>query len=147
ENLVSIFHAADKGKEPLRAFLLKHAFAADRALFVSLAQHLDQGSRIARQADPPPPDPQPNAPAVRPDEEFRVILPAFVTSELKGAFQIGFLVLLPFMVIDIVIANVLVAAGLNMIQPAVVSLPLKILLFVVADGWYLLVKGLVLGYA
>ena len=151
DNLVSIYNAADKGKEPLRAFLLKHAHSADRALFVSLAQRLNQGGRANAGVDVPeavrPPLAQPETGAVRPDEEFSVVLPAFVTSELKGAFQIGFLVLLSFLVIDIVIANVLVAAGLNMIQPAVVSLPLKILLFVVADGWYLLVKGLVLGYA
>ena len=76
-----------------------------------------------------------------------MVLPAFVTSELKNSFQVGFLVLLPFLVIDVVIANVLVALGLQMLQPAVVSLPMKILLFVVADGWYLIVKGLVLSYA
>jgi type III secretion protein R len=154
ENLTAIYNAADKGKEPLRTFLLKHAHATDRAMFLALAQRLDRGNRppqAAAQAPPPAaPDagqaPAPGTPA-RPDQDFRIILPAFVTSELKGAFQIGFLVLLPFLVIDVVVANVLVASGLTMIQPAVVSLPLKILLFVVADGWYLIVRGLVLGYA
>jgi type III secretion protein R len=161
DNLTVVFDAADKGKAPLRRFLLKHAHAQDRAMFLALAQRLDRGNRPPQAgAQAPPAEPQapappapdaPQAPGAeptpRPDQEFRVILPAFVTSELKGAFQIGFLVLLPFLVIDVVVANVLVASGLTMIQPAVVSLPLKILLFVVADGWYLIVRGLVLGYA
>ncbi len=102
-------------------------------------------------APPPTPVPQTATPGGRRppriDEEFRVVLPAFVTSELKSAFQAGFLVLLPFLIVDVVVANVLVATGLNMLQPAIVSLPIKILLFIVADGWYLIVRGLVLSYA
>jgi type III secretion protein R len=148
DNLTTAFRAAARGKEPLRRFLLRHAHAEDRALFVSLQNRLDQGQPVPA-ADPAPAQPAggANAPATRPDEAFSIVLPAFVTSELKGAFQIGFLVLLPFVVVDLVIANVMVAMGLQMINPAVVSLPLKILLFVAANGWYLLVKGLVLGYA
>ncbi len=141
ENLTEIMKAADKGKEPLRRFLLRHAHAPDRELFRSLSQRLEPQQSGPQQSGPQPAAAQPS------DEAFRVILPAFVTSELKSSFQIAFLILLPFLVIDLVIANVLVASGLGMIQPAVVSLPLKILLFVVADGWYLIVKGLVLGYA
>ncbi len=158
ENLTALFQAVEKGKEPLRAFLLKHAQPADRALFVSLSRRLDQKAAGEGPATAPPapptaesatstPAPTPGGVTVRPDEEFRVILPAFVISELKSAFQVGFLVLLPFLVVDVVIANILVAASLNMIQPAYVSLPVKLLLFVVADGWHLIVKGLVLGYA
>jgi type III secretion protein R len=154
DNFTTAFKAAAKGKEPLRLFLLRHAHPEDRALFVGLRQRLEQGQQIRQQGSAPaaPVPPTPASPpadqsGVRPDEEFSIVLPAFVTSELKGAFQIGFLVLLPFVVVDLVIANVMVAMGLQMINPAVVSLPLKILLFVAADGWYLLVKGLVLGYA
>jgi type III secretion protein R len=150
KNLVDIYDAAGRAKEPLREFLLKHASARDRALFVSLGQRLERGARPPAPAvpgqDAAPPAP-PSSSAIPPDREFRVVLPAFVTSELKNAFQVGFLVLLPFLVIDVVIANVLVALGLQMLQPAVVSLPMKILLFVIADGWYLIVKGLVLSYA
>jgi type III secretion protein R len=162
-NLVDIYEAAGRAKEPLREFLLKHAAARDRALFVSLGQRLDRSARPPAPLSQPVPPPAPGEPAppaqdaapppraggsgLPPDREFRVVLPAFVTSELKNSFQVGFLVLLPFLVIDIVIANVLVALGLQMLQPAVVSLPMKILLFVVADGWYLIVKGLVLSYA
>jgi type III secretion protein R len=180
DNLTALYQAAEKGKEPLRDFLLRHAKAPDRALFVNLAQRLERsaearsnqqaapapapqqppqqpppaGQPPPQQAAPPPPaapqQPQAtraNGQPLRRDEEFRVVLPAFVTSELKSAFQAGFLVLLPFLIVDVVIANVLVATGLQMIQPAIVSLPIKILLFVVADGWYLIVRGLVLSYA
>jgi type III secretion protein R len=158
DNLTALYRAADKGKKPLREFLLRHAHAQDRALFLSLAQRLErsgqQGQAAAPAQNPPQPPAQP-PPAtqdageerIRPDEEFRIVLPAFVTSELKSAFQVGFLILLPFLIVDLVIANILVATGLQMVQPAIVSLPVKILLFVVADGWYLIVRGLVLSYA
>jgi type III secretion protein R len=162
ENLTALFNAVEKGKEPLRAFLLRHAHAADRALFVGLSHRLQQGVRkdqatavpaapaaLMEQpvASTPPATPPSAERSLRPDEEFRVILPAFVISELKSAFQVGFLVLLPFLVVDVVVANILVAASLTMIQPAYVSLPVKLLLFVAADGWQLIVKGLVLSYA
>jgi type III secretion protein R len=138
DNLTTLYNAVDQAKEPLRDFLLKHAHVEDRVLFVGLAQRLEQS------AGQPAASPAENQ--RRPDEEFRVILPAFVTSELKGAFQIAFLVLLPFVVVDVVVANITVALGLQMLQPSVVSLPIKLLLLVVADGWYLIVKGLVLSY-
>jgi type III secretion protein R len=143
ENLTALYGAVQKGKEPLRVFLLKHAQASDRELFLSLSHTLDP----ANGEDAAAPAPTPATGALRPDEEFRIVLPAFVTSELKSAFQVGFMLLLPFLIVDIVIANVLVAAGLNMIQPAFVSLPVKLALFVAADGWRLIIKGLVLSYA
>jgi len=153
ENLTVLYDAAEKGKEPLRDFLLRHARIQDRALFVSLRARLNPETPVPR-AVPVAPEASTEAPSgnnarrvLRRDEEFGVLLPAFVTSELKSAFEAGFLVLLPFLVIDVVVANVLVALGLSMIQPATVSLPLKLLLFVVADGWYLIVRGLVLSYA
>jgi type III secretion protein R len=79
--------------------------------------------------------------------DFQVIIPAFVTSELKDAFQIGFLIFVPFIVIDMVIANILLSMGMHMLSPSVISLPFKLLLFVLVDGWFLLVRGLVLSYA
>jgi len=148
DSLTPLFKAVEKSKEPLRVFLLKHAHERERELILSLSRRLYQGQAGAAQPAPPPPAAAAaGARAPRPDEEFRIVLPAFVISELKGAFQIGFVVLLPFLVLDVVVANVLVAAGLTMIQPAVVSLPLKLLLFVVADGWYSIVNGLVLSYS
>jgi type III secretion protein R len=78
--------------------------------------------------------------------DFQVVIPAFVTSQLKEAFQIGFLIFLPFIIIDMVIANILLAMGMSMLSPSVVSLPFKLLLFVLVDGWFLIVRGLVLSY-
>jgi type III secretion protein R len=75
-----------------------------------------------------------------------VVIPAFVVTELKEAFQIGFLIFLPFLVLDMVIANVLLALGMQTLSPSQVSLPFKILLFVAVDGWSLLARGLILGY-
>jgi flagellar biosynthesis protein FliP len=79
-------------------------------------------------------------------DDFQVIIPAFVTSQLKEAFQIGFLIFLPFIIIDMVVANILLAMGMSMLSPSVISLPFKLLLFVLVDGWFLIVRGLVLSY-
>jgi type III secretion protein R len=119
-----------RAREPVREFLGKHAHARDRAMFTDLAR------RTAEPAD---------RAAVR-DDDLLVLVPSFVTSELKEAFAIGFLVFLPFLIIDIVIANVLLALGMHMLSPTQVSLPFKLLLFVLVDGWALLARGLVLGY-
>ncbi len=124
----AVFEASKLAKEPLREFLLKHAHDKDRILFMELAARLDGGE---------PPD----------REDFRVLIPAFVTSELKEAFQIGFLLFVPFIVVDMVVANVLLAMGMQMLSPVIISLPFKLLLFVIVDGWYLVVRGLVLSYA
>jgi flagellar biosynthesis protein FliP len=86
-------------------------------------------------------------PFAAPEEvPFHVLLPAFLTSELKTAFQIGFLLFLPFLVIDIVIASILMALGMMMVSPVMVALPFKLLLFVLVDGWALTVGSLVAGY-
>ena len=116
--------------EPLRSFLVKHGSPEERARFVDLAREL----RPPEEAD-----------AVRETDLF-VVIPAFVVTELKEAFQIGFLVFLPFLVLDMVIANVLLALGMQTLSPSQVSLPFKILLFVAVDGWALLARGLILGY-
>lgn len=124
----AVFEASKLAKEPLREFLLRHAHDKDRILFMELAARLDG-------AEPPE------------REDFRVLIPAFVTSELKEAFQIGFLLFVPFIVVDMVVANVLLAMGMQMLSPVIISLPFKLLLFVIVDGWYLVVRGLVLSYA
>ncbi|HET9450833.1 MAG TPA: type III secretion system export apparatus subunit SctR [Aggregicoccus sp.] len=122
--------AATEVAEPLRGFLVKHGSAEERARFVELARELR---------------PVEEAHSVT-EESLSVVLPAFVITELKEAFQIGFLVFLPFLVLDMVIANVLLALGMQTLSPSQVSLPFKILLFVAVDGWALLARGLILGY-
>lgn len=125
-----LLSAASRVSEPLRSFLVKHGSPEERARFVDLAREL----RPPEEAD-----------SVRETDLF-VVIPAFVITELKEAFQIGFLVFLPFLVLDMVIANVLLALGMQTLSPSQVSLPFKILLFVAVDGWALLARGLILGY-
>jgi type III secretion protein R len=110
--------------------MVKHGSPEERARFVDLACELR------------PPE---EAEAVQETDLF-VVIPAFVITELKEAFQIGFLVFLPFLVLDMVIANVLLALGMQTLSPSQVSLPFKLLLFVAVDGWALLARGLILGY-
>ncbi|MBU8899267.1 type III secretion system export apparatus subunit SctR [Corallococcus sp. M34] len=125
-----VLDTAARVTEPLRAFLLKHGSAEERARFADLARELR------------PPE---EASHVKEEDAF-VIIPAFVITELKEAFEIGFIVFLPFLVLDMVIANVLLALGMQTLSPSQVSLPFKILLFVAVDGWALLSRGLILGY-
>ncbi|ATB46804.1 flagellar biosynthesis protein FliP [Corallococcus macrosporus DSM 14697] len=130
ETVGSMLGAANKSKEPLREWLMKKVTTKDRALFFNLAKKLRQGEdRDAVESD-----------------DFMVIIPAFVVSELKEAFQIGFLLFVPFIVIDMVVANILLALGMHMLSPTTISMPFKLLLFVLVDGWYLIAKGLVVGY-
>jgi len=125
--LLAMFEA---GKEPLRGFLIAHSNPAERAFFLRSAQSLlpeeRRGSLSAN--------------------DFIVVVPAFTVSELTTAFQIGFLIFLPFLIIDLVVANILLALGMMMMSPTTVSLPFKLLLFVLIDGWAKLVHGLVLTY-
>jgi type III secretion protein R len=130
----SLFDAAERGREPLRKFLSRHSHPQDRTLFMELA------ARLERQSAPEAP-----APAIERDG-FQVLVPSFATSQLKEAFQIGFLVFVPFIVIDMVVANILLAMGMHMLSPVVISLPFKLLLFVLVDGWFLVVRGLVMSY-
>jgi type III secretion protein R len=125
-----IISAAVRVTEPLRAFLVKHGSPEERARFLDLAREL----RPAEEAD-----------QVH-EEDLFVVIPAFVITELTEAFQIGFLVFLPFLVLDMVVANILLALGMQSLSPSQVSLPFKILLFVAVDGWALLARGLILGY-
>jgi len=111
----------------------------------SMAQ-LQPGQSSAAPPGPSAPPPA-NPPIAKLDkEDFQVLIPAFVTSQLKEAFEVGFLLFVPFIVVDMVIANILLAMGMQMLSPTVISLPFKLLLFVVVDGWFLIVRGLVLSY-
>jgi type III secretion protein R len=131
ESVGKLLEAADKSKEPLRAFLNKKITAKDRALFFNLAKKMRATEEDRQQLT---------------EKDFLIIVPAFVVSELKEAFQIGFLLFVPFIVIDMVVANILLALGMQMLSPTTISMPFKLLLFVVVDGWYLIAKGLVVGY-
>ncbi len=122
--------AADRAKEPLRDFLVKKVTGKDRALFYNLARKMRTGEDRDSVGE----------------RDFMVIVPAFVVSELKEAFQIGFILFVPFIVIDMVVANILLALGMHMLSPTTISMPFKLLLFVLVDGWYLIAKGLVVGY-
>ena len=122
--------AIDAGKEPLRTFLMKHAGTKDRSLFYNMAKEL-KGDRTSYDIG---------------ETDFIVIIPAFVITELSQAFQIGFIIFLPFLVIDMVVSNVLLSMGMFMVSPVTVSLPFKLLLFVLVDGWALITQGLVKGY-
>ena len=128
----TIFEAAKRGREPLRAFLERHAAERDRKMFLGLAQRM-----AVRNG---------NDPAEILVTDFRVVVPSFVTSQLTEAFKIGFLLFIPFLVIDMVVSNILQAMGMFMLSPAMISLPFKLLLFVLVDGWVILVRNLVLGY-
>ena len=127
---VAMFSSAGAVLQPLKDFLVKHGSAEERARFVDMARELR---------------PEDEADAVS-EGDLSVIVPAFVLTELKEAFIIGFLIFLPFLVLDMLIANVLLALGMQTLSPSQVSLPFKILLFVAVDGWALLSRGLILGY-
>lgn len=121
------FRAAGQlAERPLRAFMLQHTREKDLHLFLEMA------------GDEPPADPH--------EVGTHVLIPAFVISELKSAFQMGFVLYIPFIVIDMIVASVLLSLGMMMLPPMMISLPLKILLFVLADGWHLVVRSILLSY-
>jgi flagellar biosynthetic protein FliP len=121
-NAISFDQALERGEAPMRAFMSKQTRQSDFALFAKLAKL-------------PPQTTVETAP-------MRVLVPAFVISELKSAFQIGFMIFIPFLVIDIVVASILMSLGMMMLSPVLVALPFKLMLFVLADGWNLLVGSL-----
>jgi type III secretion protein R len=130
ENADLILEAVRVGKEPVKTFLSKHAAEKNKQMFYRVAY---------RMRDPS------DRKSLRPDD-FVILTPAFVITELTKAFQIGFIIFVPFLVIDMVVSNILMALGMQMLSPTTISLPFKILLFVLVDGWYLITRGLVLGY-
>lgn len=122
ENKISQKEALDKALIPMRGFMLKQTRKDDLELFKKMA-NVDMETKIK-------------------DLPFTVIMPAFVTSELKTAFQIGFILFIPFLIIDLVVASVLMAMGMMMLSPLIVSLPFKVMLFVLVDGWALVIGTL-----
>ncbi|MEJ5896194.1 flagellar type III secretion system pore protein FliP [Aquabacterium sp. G14] len=121
-NQISFNEALERGQGPMRAFMLKQTRQSDLGLFTRLAKLEGQ---VTPETVP-----------------LRVLVPAFVTSELKSAFQIGFLIFIPFLVIDMIVASVLMSLGMMMLSPVMVALPFKLMLFVLADGWNLLLGSL-----
>jgi flagellar biosynthetic protein FliP len=115
--------AFEKGAEPFRAFMLKNVREKDLALFIDLSR-----------------EPKPESAEATP---LRILVPAFMISELRRAFEIGFLLFVPFLVIDLVIASVLMSMGMMMLPPVIVSLPFKLIFFVLVDGWSLVAGSLV----
>jgi flagellar biosynthesis protein FliP len=126
-NKIAFDEALKRGEVPMREFMLKQTRQADVMLFAKLAK-LDPAVKSA-------------------DVPFKVLVPAFVTSELKSAFQIGFLIFIPFLVIDMIVASVLMSLGMMMLSPVLVALPFKLMLFVLADGWNLLLGSLAASFA
>lgn len=126
-NKMQFEEAVQKAEVPMREFMVRQTRQTDYALFARLAK-LEPGTQIEQ------------AP-------FRVVVPAFVISELKTAFQIGFMIFIPFLIIDMVVSSILMSLGMMMLSPVLVALPFKIMLFVLADGWNLLIGSLASSFA
>jgi type III secretion protein R len=128
ERVQALAGAVRDGAEPVRAFLKRHAHPAQQEGFAHVTGRLNPGMTVTR-------------------DDYLVLIPAFLISEITEAFQIGFLLFLPFLILDLLTANVLMALGMHMVSPTAVSLPLKLLLFVAVDGFWLLSSALMLSYA
>jgi flagellar biosynthetic protein FliP len=126
-NQITLDQAVKRGQEPVRTFMFKQTRDSDLALFVRMAD-LEE-------------------PKTRADIPTHVLVPSFMISELKTAFQIGFLIYLPFLIIDLVVASTLMSMGMMMLPPILISLPFKIMLFVLVDGWHLVIQGLVQSFS
>ncbi|MFP5483542.1 MAG: flagellar type III secretion system pore protein FliP, partial [Gammaproteobacteria bacterium] len=125
-NEIEFQEMTERASVPMKDFMLKQTREPDLALFMRLG-------KVENVENPE-------------DVPLRVLIPAFVTSELKTAFQIGFMIFLPFLVIDLIVASVLMSMGMMMLSPMLISLPFKIMLFVLVDGWTLLVGSLVASF-
>jgi flagellar biosynthetic protein FliP len=125
-NKITMPQAMEKAEKPLRGFMMRQTYTSDLTFFINLSKA-----------------PKPNTPD---DVSILTLIPAFLTSELKTAFTIGFYIYLPFLVIDIVVASTLMSMGMMMLPPIVVSLPAKLLMFVLANGWTLLIGSLARGF-
>ena len=123
ENRINVMQAAERAAIPMRGFMLKQTRESDLALFAGIAK-ID---KIDKPEDTP----------------LRILVPAFVISELKTAFQIGFILFIPFLVIDMVVASLLMSMGMMMMSPVMVALPFKLMLLVLVDGWHLVIGSLV----
>ena len=123
EDKIGFAQMMEEGGKPMREFMLKQTREKDLAFFIEISQ-----------------SPAPSTPA---EVSMKTLIPAFVISELKTAFQIGFMVFIPFLIIDLVVASILMAMGMMMVSPVIISLPFKLMLFVLVDGWTLLMGSLV----
>jgi flagellar biosynthesis protein FliP len=123
ENKIDVMQAAERAAGPMRGFMLKQTRESDLALFAGIAK-ID---KIDKPEDTP----------------LRILVPAFVISELKTAFQIGFILFIPFLIIDMVVASLLMSMGMMMMSPVMVALPFKLMLFVLVDGWHLVIGSLI----
>jgi type III secretion protein R len=124
------FQAFTRGAEPMREFLYRHSDRDQRNFFVQAAKELWS----------------PQVAAKLQEKDFIVLMPAFMVTELTSAFKIGFLLFLPFVVIDLIVSNILLALGMMMVSPVMISMPIKLFLFVMVDGWSRLVHGLIETY-
>ena len=131
EDFESILKGAGKAKEPLRKFLLKNSDKKERLFFAQSAKKLWNNETAEKMKD----------------DDLMVLVPAFTVHELTTAFKVGFLIYLPFIIIDLIISNLLLAMGMMMMSPMTISLPFKLLLFVLTDGWTKLIHAMVLSYA
>jgi flagellar biosynthetic protein FliP len=131
ENKIELSVAMERAAQPLRQFMLKQTRQKDLELFLSLV--------------PPEPASKSAAPAVK-EIPMQVVIPSFMISELRTAFQMGFVIFLPFLLIDMIVSSILMAMGMMMLPPMMVTLPLKILVFILADGWTLLIRSLIMSF-
>ncbi|MGL6070822.1 flagellar type III secretion system pore protein FliP [Craterilacuibacter sp.] len=127
DDKITMMQAADEAAGPMKAFMLSQTREKDLAFFIEVSRS--------------------PAPATRADVSIKTLVPAFVISELKTAFQIGFMIFIPFLIIDLVVASILMAMGMMMVSPVIISLPFKIMLFVLVDGWTLVLGSLVQSFA
>ena len=130
DNFQEMMKDAMEAKEPLRKFLLKHSKSKERLFFVRSSTKL-WNSEEAKELK---------------EDDLLVLIPAFTVNELTSAFKIGFLIYLPFVIIDLIVSNILLAMGMIMVSPIMISVPFKLLLFVLLDGWTKLIHGLVLSF-
>jgi flagellar biosynthesis protein FliP len=126
EKKLNLTEAYDRGVDPLREFMFKQTREEDLALFVKMANL--------------------QKPSSRNDVPTYVVVPAFAISELRTGFQIGFIIFIPFLIIDVVVSSILMSMGMMMLPPAMISMPFKILLFILVDGWHLVVSSLMASY-
>jgi type III secretion protein R len=128
-NVKTVIETVSIAKEPLRRFLLKHSNEEERLFFAQSIKHL-----------------RPEKPIEYKPDDLIVLIPAFTVSEMTDAFTIGFIIYLPFIAIDIIVSNILMAMGMIMVSPMIISMPIKLVLFVMLDGWPKIVHGLILTY-
>jgi flagellar biosynthetic protein FliP len=148
DNKISEEEALARISAPFKAFMREHVREKDLTMFADLAEAQLKASKPGQPKKPAVKPEQPaqsskNASQKEPELEMRVLIPAFMISELRRGFEIGFLVVLPFLVIDMIVATMTMSMGMMMLPPTIISLPFKILFFILIDGWNMLVGGMI----